>query len=449
MKRQFTLRIVLFHALIAMPAVGFAQDPGATSPVVCEVSAYASVEAVAPASPFEVAIQFDLPDDWHIYWQNAGDAGSPPVVRWTLPDGFVTGPLRFPGPRKNVDLEGVKTNVLDGTPILLTRITPPDTMAEERITLECLIDYEMGKDVRVTQQARIALDLPVTPPGSEPKVANEELFDDARRGLPKSQNSRVSISSAITATEFKPGQSFDLKLTIKVATGMHVQSNRPLSPAFIACGLFFEPTPGITLGDPVYPKPQTRQVPYVGRVSEFGGTFTVRVPATVDDKPPTGAVRLGGLFTFQACNDKGVCFRPETVSFVVPGDGTLQPQADAPAEAVGRRAAAQPLETPLASDLAPEDTQDKDESAKPPVKSASQATADHMVATADEDPEEDDGLPKTLLGWLGLAFLGGLIKLAGFDRLGRADNPKVTVGLVLACPAWTVAARRTPRIVGR
>jgi len=405
MKRQFTPPIVLLCTSIAIPAAVLGQDHGAAGEPVCEVSVHASVEAVVPASPFEVAIQFDLPDDWHIYWQNAGEAGSPPVITWTLPDGFTAGPLRFPIPHRHVDRSGVQTNILTDTPVLLARMIPPDAIAEERITLDCLIDYEMGNDVRAKRQARVALDLPIASPGSEPEVANQELFDDVR--LPKKQSSRLSISSTIPETEFVPGRLFNVLLTINVAKGMHVQSNRPLSPAFIACQLFFEQTPGITLGDPVYPKPQTRQVPYVGRVSEFGGTFTVRIPAVVGDTPPTDPVAFGGLLTFQACNDKGICFRPETISFSVPGDDTSQRQATTPAEAPDQPISAQPSAPPPDSALVTKDVEDK--SAKQPIELAPQPSSDQTVATADEDPEENDGLPKTLLGWLGLGFLGGLI----------------------------------------
>jgi thiol:disulfide interchange protein len=43
---------------------------------------------------------FKLEPGWHIYWKNAGDAGEPPHVKWTLPDGLTAGPLQFPAPRR-------------------------------------------------------------------------------------------------------------------------------------------------------------------------------------------------------------------------------------------------------------------------------------------------------------------------------------------------------------
>jgi len=43
---------------------------------------------------------FKLEAGWHIYWKNAGDAGEPPHVKWSLPDGITAGPLQFPAPRR-------------------------------------------------------------------------------------------------------------------------------------------------------------------------------------------------------------------------------------------------------------------------------------------------------------------------------------------------------------
>jgi DsbC/DsbD-like thiol-disulfide interchange protein len=37
---------------------------------------------------------------WHVYWKNAGDAGEPPHMKWTLPDGIAAGPLEFPAPKR-------------------------------------------------------------------------------------------------------------------------------------------------------------------------------------------------------------------------------------------------------------------------------------------------------------------------------------------------------------
>ena len=48
----------------------------------------------------EAGLYFKIDPGWHIYWKNAGDAGEPPHLKWTLPEGITAGPLEFPAPRR-------------------------------------------------------------------------------------------------------------------------------------------------------------------------------------------------------------------------------------------------------------------------------------------------------------------------------------------------------------
>src|ERR1700689_3193496 len=57
-------------------------------------------QALTAGKPSQAGIFFKIEPGWHVYWQNAGDAGEPPHIRWTLPDGITAGPLEFPAPRR-------------------------------------------------------------------------------------------------------------------------------------------------------------------------------------------------------------------------------------------------------------------------------------------------------------------------------------------------------------
>ncbi|MDR3724616.1 MAG: protein-disulfide reductase DsbD family protein [Terracidiphilus sp.] len=48
----------------------------------------------------DAGLYFKLEPGWHIYWKNAGDAGEPPKIVWTLPKGITAGPMRFPAPKR-------------------------------------------------------------------------------------------------------------------------------------------------------------------------------------------------------------------------------------------------------------------------------------------------------------------------------------------------------------
>ena len=53
-----------------------------------------------PGGTAKAGLYFKLEPGWHVYWQNAGDAGEPPRIKWTLPEGISAGPLEFPVPQR-------------------------------------------------------------------------------------------------------------------------------------------------------------------------------------------------------------------------------------------------------------------------------------------------------------------------------------------------------------
>jgi thiol:disulfide interchange protein len=53
-----------------------------------------------PGGPDRAGLYFKLEPGWHVYWQNAGDSGEPPQIKWTLPAGITASPLEFPAPQR-------------------------------------------------------------------------------------------------------------------------------------------------------------------------------------------------------------------------------------------------------------------------------------------------------------------------------------------------------------
>ena len=56
--------------------------------------------ASVPGDANNVGLYFKLEPGWHVYWKNPGDAGEPPHIKWTLPQGVTAGPLQFPIPKR-------------------------------------------------------------------------------------------------------------------------------------------------------------------------------------------------------------------------------------------------------------------------------------------------------------------------------------------------------------
>jgi thiol:disulfide interchange protein len=70
-------------------------------------AAHVHVQLVAPdpsigvrGQPAKAGLYFKLEPGWHVYWKNAGDAGEPPHIKWTLPQGITASALQFPVPKR-------------------------------------------------------------------------------------------------------------------------------------------------------------------------------------------------------------------------------------------------------------------------------------------------------------------------------------------------------------
>jgi DsbC/DsbD-like thiol-disulfide interchange protein len=89
----FALAFLLAAGLSARAASSAADAP------------HVHVQLVVPGSALtadpkgnDAGLYFKLESGWHVYWMNAGDAGEPPRIKWTLPAGITAGPLLFPAP---------------------------------------------------------------------------------------------------------------------------------------------------------------------------------------------------------------------------------------------------------------------------------------------------------------------------------------------------------------
>ncbi|NJL83547.1 MAG: hypothetical protein HC890_12440 [Chloroflexaceae bacterium] len=48
-------------------------------------SLVSEVQSVQGGTPFWVALHLKIREGWHVYWQNPGDSGTAPIIKWALP----------------------------------------------------------------------------------------------------------------------------------------------------------------------------------------------------------------------------------------------------------------------------------------------------------------------------------------------------------------------------
>ena len=70
------------------------------------VSVELIADRAAPGHGMRLGLKFDLEPGWHIYWQNPGDSGGPPVAEWSFPPGMIAAGIEWPAPER-IDIGGL------------------------------------------------------------------------------------------------------------------------------------------------------------------------------------------------------------------------------------------------------------------------------------------------------------------------------------------------------
>jgi thiol:disulfide interchange protein DsbD len=91
--------IFVLPALLAACLPSSALPSSADAPHV-RVELLVLPQALKRGESADAGLYFKIESGWHVYWKNAGDAGEPPHIRWTLPAGINAGPLQFPAPKR-------------------------------------------------------------------------------------------------------------------------------------------------------------------------------------------------------------------------------------------------------------------------------------------------------------------------------------------------------------
>ncbi len=217
-----------------------------------------------------LAIEHTIYPHWHLYWSNPGDSGLPIRIKWTLPDGFVTGDIQWPVPEK-ILVEPLANYGYQEKVTLLQNLTIPQTLPESAQTLHAKIDMLVCKDVCIPETAEI--DVILNDPAAA-QTDNGALIAAAREKLPP------ELTGVFTFSES------DKKLVMRLKP----EDAGFLEDVQIETAEFFPEEWGILNH---FPQPET---------TLENGTLTIRHPR--GDIPIDKLEKLKGLVTFK--NKQGV-----------------------------------------------------------------------------------------------------------------------------------------------
>lgn len=171
------------------------QGASSTSPY-SEVTLLSDYATLAPGQKFTLAFRQKLEPGWHSYWRNPGDSGEATRIQWTIPFGYVIGPIQWPLPERQKVADLVNYGYAGRATLLMTGEVPASARPGTRADLRATAAWLVCSDICIPESAELRLDLPIAErpvedPGGSAAIAA------ARASLPAPAN---DIRAAIATT---------------------------------------------------------------------------------------------------------------------------------------------------------------------------------------------------------------------------------------------------------
>jgi DsbC/DsbD-like thiol-disulfide interchange protein len=178
---------------VAVPRAPAAQEVArrhATASLVSEL------DAITPGARWLVALRLASEPGWHTYWRNAGDAGSPPSLDWSLPRGFGAGPILWPTPHRIAEGPLAVYGYGGETLLLVELEAPRDLVPGRPVNLTADASWVVCREVCVADHAPLRLRVSVAARPSPDPYWSPRLLA-ARARLPRAFPAwRVSAAPA-------------------------------------------------------------------------------------------------------------------------------------------------------------------------------------------------------------------------------------------------------------
>ncbi len=171
----------------AHPLASMAKDQHHT-----KITLLADVKSIKPGTRFSVGLLMNMDDGWHTYWKNAGEAGLPTQITWTLPAGFSAGEIQWPLPHKYNESGEVVTYGYEKENLLLVPMTATvGVKTRKSISLRAEVSWLECERVCIPATGTVTITLPVT--DDQPATNNETSFSQYRRQVPNSSTTEFSL----------------------------------------------------------------------------------------------------------------------------------------------------------------------------------------------------------------------------------------------------------------
>jgi thiol:disulfide interchange protein len=166
--RRYSLSLLLACALFIHPSANAqlqAVGDGGPGPVKAEhltAELVSLAPSIAPGGTVQVGLVITLEEHWHVYWINAGDAGYPPKITWTLPTGITAGAMQFPIPTR-LPVGPLMDFGYEDAVAYPVQLTAASSVKPGPIHLDAVVNWLVCREVCIPGKAHLGLNLTVAP----------------------------------------------------------------------------------------------------------------------------------------------------------------------------------------------------------------------------------------------------------------------------------------------
>lgn len=162
---------------------------------IVEASLVAEKKSASPGESLTLGLNLEILDHWHVYWRNAGDAGAPPELIWTLPDGITAGPFDWPVPSRMPEgpfmTFGYEQSVLLPFEVNISADIPKG----QTLSLRAKARWLVCKDICIPEEQEVEISLPLSDEPEKPDPIWSARLAAAKEALPRQSPWPVTFQS--------------------------------------------------------------------------------------------------------------------------------------------------------------------------------------------------------------------------------------------------------------
>jgi DsbC/DsbD-like thiol-disulfide interchange protein len=162
------------------------------------VSLLSAADSITPGIENFIGFYLKPEPHWHVYWQNPGDSGLAPKLKWRPQPQVSIGDIQWPFPEL-IPVEHLMNYGYSGDVLLPVPVTISKDYTDDQITFKVSASWLVCKIACVPGKADLSLTLPLAAQGEAVTRTHQALFDQALSkvpGLLSLQGAPVNISDS-------------------------------------------------------------------------------------------------------------------------------------------------------------------------------------------------------------------------------------------------------------